>query len=114
MMDNIETLDHVKEIYDDKCATIGSNDYHFTTMTHKQRRKIFAFFTRINNGDMSFLDWPDFDAIEKLICDRVTFNGMQISKLPGHWEQYPEDYILFITTAMAVISYPFLKGVNGN
>lgn len=106
----------IKAVYNDGEAEINGRAYQFVKMTHKNRRKVFAFYTRIQRlmqiQDFSFLDWPDFEPVEMAINNAVTFEGSLISKLPTHWDEHPEDYIMFITTALPVISYPFLAG-NG-
>lgn len=115
-MDQQTALDKIKEIYDDGVAEINGREYKFTKSTHKKRRSVFAFLSRIRGmaeiGDYSFLDWDDFDRVEKTICDMILFDNMQLSKLQMHWEQYPEDYLILITTAMAVISYPLTRAVS--
>lgn len=103
----------IKAVYDDGVATINGRDYTFTKMVHKQRRKVFAFMTKVQDmmarGDMSFLDWEEFEKVEQVINNVVLFNGSALSKLDTHWESYAEDYVPFVTTAMGVISYPFLS-----
>lgn len=104
----------IKAVYDDGKADIGENSYVFTNMTHKNRRAVFAFYTgctkQIQSGDFGFMDTPEFDRIEKIISDHVTVDDSLLSKKSTHWEQYPGEYVLFIQTAMPVISYPFLAG----
>ena len=108
----------LKAVYDDQSATLPSGrEYTLTKMTHKQRRRVFAFFTKnqrdIRNGVYSFLDSAEFEPVEKVIMDTVLFEGTQISKLPNIWDEQPEDYVIFITTMLGALSYPFLKGGSG-
>lgn len=106
----------LKEIYEDGFAEINGREYKFTVMTHSQRRSVFAFYSTVQkelaNQDFGFLDSADFAKVEKIILDRVTVDGMQVSKLPGHFEDYPEDYLILICSALGVISYPFFRGKN--
>ena len=113
-----QALSMLKAVHDEQSATLPSGrEYTLTKMTHKQRRRVFAFFTKkqreIQNGDFSFLDSAEFEPVEKVIMDTLLFEGAQISKSPDHWEDYPEDYVLFITTMLGAISYPFLSGSLG-
>jgi hypothetical protein len=113
-----QALAMLKAVYDDQSATLPSGrEYTLTKMTHKQRRRVFAFFTRnqrdIQNGVYSFLDSAEFEPVEKVIMDTVLFEGTQISKLPNIWDEQPEDYVIFITTMLGALSYPFLKGGSG-
>ena len=122
MLDNKENkdqsnaaLDMIKAIYEDKCATINERDYKFSErIAHGRRLKVFAFYTKIAKqleaNDMSFLGTVEFEAIDKLISEVVTYDDNVLSKLRNHWEDYPQDYITFINTAIVVLSYPFFKG----
>lgn len=113
-----KALEMIKAVFNDGFAEINGNRYDFAVMTHKKRRKVFAFFTSIASGlsrqSLEFLDTDRFDEIEKLMFDYVLFDGVQLSKLPDHFEQYPGDYVMLITTALQVISLPFMGGSNMN
>lgn len=105
----------IKAIVKDGEAEINGRTYKFIKMTHKNRRRVFAYYTHvqgaIQTNDLWFLDSPDFVAVETVINGAVTFDGSLLSVINEmHWEQYPEDYMPFISTAMGVISYPFLSG----
>lgn len=107
-------LAQIKAVYDDKCATINGRNYEFTMTSHAQRVKVFAYFskvrTQVERGDMSYLDTDEFKSVERVIGHIVTYEGSLLAKLPLHWEHFPEDYLTFVSTAMGVISYPFLRG----
>ncbi|WP_449555270.1 hypothetical protein [Lelliottia amnigena] len=111
-------LEMIKAVYADGYAEINGNRYDFAAMTHKKRRKVFAFFTGIasemSRQSMEFLDTERFEEIERLIFDYVLFDGVQLSKQPDHFENYPGDYIMLITTSLQVISLPFMGGSNMN
>lgn len=113
----IKAFDMLKAVNDDGKAEINGRTYVLTKTVHKKRRKIFGFYTKcqaqIIASDYSFLDSVEFESVENLINNIVTFNGDLISRLPNHWEDYPEDYILFVVTMLGAISYPFLIGVVG-
>lgn len=112
-----EALDMLKAVNDDGEAEINGRSYVLTKTVHKKRRKIFGFYTKhqkqIVASDYSFLDTPEFEVVEEIINNMVTFNGSLISRLPNHWEDYPEDYVWFVVTMLGSISYPFLRGVVG-
>jgi hypothetical protein len=113
-----EAQDLAKAIHEDKCATINGRDYVITQLTHIKRRKVFAYFTHIQRalgrGDLWFLETPEWADVEKTICGVVTFEDNLLSKRPQHWDEYPEDFILFIQSMLPAISYPFLKGLSGD
>ena len=118
MPEQSTALAMVKAVHEDQEATMPSGRaYQLTKMTHNQRRRVFAFFTKrqgeIQSGDFSFLDSADFEPVEKVIMETVLFEGGQLSKSPKHWEDHPEDYVTFTVTMLGAISYPFLKGNLG-
>lgn len=108
----------VKAVYEDGMAEINGTEYVFGKVNHKIRRKIYAFYTgiaqEVQRGSFEFLDRPDYQSIENVIGDNILVNDMQISKIPGYWDNKPEDYLKLITTSMAVFSYPFLRGNAGS
>ncbi len=113
-----KALAMIKAVYNDGFAEINGNRYDFAAMTHKKRRKVFAFFTSIagelTHQSMAFLDTDRFDEIERLMFDYVLYDGVQLSKQPEHFESFPGDYIMLITTALQVISLPFMGGSTMN
>lgn len=113
-----KALEMIKAVYNDSFADINGNRYEFASMTHKKRRKVFAFFTGIaselSRQSMEFLDTERFEEIERVMFDYILFDGVQLSKQPDHFENFSGDYILLITTALQVISLPFMAGSNMN
>ena len=102
----------IKAVYDDGEATINERVYAFLKMTHKKRRKVFAYYSKVSglvqNRDMSFLDSPEFEAVEQVVNESVSYNDALLSVLgDAHWEKYESDYVTFIMTALPAISYPF-------
>ena len=110
--------DMARAIYEDKCAEINGREYKITNMNHAKRRKVFAYFTHIqeslSRGDLWFLETKDWQDVEQTISGIVTIDDSLLSKKQGHWDEFPEDYILFIQSMLPAISYPFLKGLGGN
>lgn len=121
MADNNDQLKsaiaQMKAVCEDGVATINGRDYKLTAMTHSERVKVFSFYASPSNtaamNSFEFLDDPKYKEVEKVMFSRITFEDMQLSKLPNHFEEYPEDYIILISTAMGAMSYPFMKGVGG-
>ncbi|STA84557.1 hypothetical protein [Citrobacter youngae] len=112
-----KALEMIKAVYKDGFAEINGNR-DFAAMTHKKRRKVFAFFTGIaselSRQSLEFLDSERFEEIERLMFDYVLFDGVQLSKQQEHFESFPGDYVMLITTALQVISLPFMGGSNMN
>lgn len=118
MKENIAAAtDMIKAVHEDGMAEINGREYGITKLTHKKRRKVFAFFTHIQGDlqkqDFSFLDTDRWTDVESVIENVVTFNGSLLSKLPDHWDTYPDDYLIFVSTMLGAISYPFLSGSGG-
>lgn len=111
-----EQRDKIREVYEDKVATINGNDYHFLSMTHKKRLKVFSYMTSVQNelssGNFGFMGALEWEGIENIICSHIQFNGMILAKIPNHWEEHAKDYILLMSMALGVISYPFLPEDN--
>jgi hypothetical protein len=113
-----EAQEQIQQVYEDKAATLPSGKtYVITKMTHISRRTVFAFFTHIQDdlrrGDLWFLTSPEWEKVEAILFNAITVDDSLISKKPDHWEEYPEDYILFIQTMLPAVSYPFMRGVIG-
>lgn len=111
--DHQRSMETIKAVYDDGFAEINGREYHFLKMRHEQRKAVFAYFTSIQHevsqGNHSFLVDPAFKGLEKQIINaHVTFDDSLLAKLPEHWDEHPQDYLIFVTTALAVFSYPFM------
>jgi len=109
-------IDMIKQVYDDKVAEINGNSYYFTNCSHQKRLRIFGYSTKIKddlaNENFSFLSTDEWRSIEKDILSTILFDNEVLSKKANHFEQdkYISDYLILITTALAVISYPFIQG----
>jgi hypothetical protein len=113
-----QAKDMMRAVHEDKCATINGRDYNITNINHAKRRKVFAFFSRIQNdlqrGDFWWLESEEWQSVEKVIEDVVTFNGSLLSRINNHWDNYPNDYLIFVQTMLGAISYPFLPESDGS
>jgi len=101
----------IKAVFDDGFLEINGRSYVFTNATHKKRLKVFAYFTgvaaEIAVQNLSFMGTKEYEDIALIVSQLVTFEGTLLAKKLNHWNEYPEDYITFMTTALGVISYPF-------
>ena len=113
MSDADAAREMIEAVYNDGKAEINSREYVFTKMIHRDRRKVFAYMTSVQHmiqaKNFAFMDSAEFESVEKVIMNSVTFENSLLSKLEVHWDAYPQDYLPFITTALPVISYPFLS-----
>jgi hypothetical protein len=111
-----KAMAQVKAVYEDGEAEINDRKYKFHKMTHVERRKVFAFYTSIkrqmSSEDFSFLDTPQFAAVEEVMWPNISLDGVAVSKFRDIWEQYPEDYIRLVCVAMGVMSYPFIRAAG--
>lgn len=107
-------LEQIRAVYEDKKATINGRDYEFTVTSHQQRVKVFAFLSKVRpeleRHNMAFLDTKEWQQVEATINNIIMFDGSLLSRRPTHWEEYPEDYLLFVSTALQVISFPLYRG----
>ena len=108
------SIEMIRAVYDDRSAEIHGREYKLLKMKHRKRLQVFAFFSGIREelagGSMAFMGKLEWEEIEKTISQHVTFEEDLLEKLPDHFETYPEDYILFATTMLGAMSYPFLSG----
>lgn len=106
----------VRAVYEDGEAEINGRKYRFHKMTHVERRKVFAFYTSIapqlRDDNMAFLDTPQYAAVEEVMWSNISFDGVTLNKSRSHWEDYPEDYVQLVATALGVISYPFTRAAG--
>lgn len=107
-----QAMNQIKAVYEEGKAEINGREYVFNKMTHKERRKVFAFMTKVQEdmqrGSFWWLESPEFAEVEQIIERNVTYNDVALNKLDNHWDNYPGDYVTFISTALGVISYPFM------
>jgi hypothetical protein len=110
--DHAKAMEMLKAVVDDGCAEINGRSYEFSKVPFKEARKVFAFYSsvqdQLGHSNLWFLESQEFEAVEKIIESRILYSGSALNKIGGHWDKYPEDYVIFITTALGVISYPFL------
>lgn len=113
-MDENLAFDAVKSAYEDGFVEFNGRQYDFLKMQHLRRRTVFSFFStimqQVQQGNFAFLSSKAYEPIEKILFDHIQYDGSLLSKLPNHWEEYPEDYLEVVSTAMGVMSYPFMKG----
>ena len=109
-----QALAQIRAVYEDGTAIVNGREYTFTKATHKKRLKVFSYFTGVremmSKQDFSFMGEESYEKIEQIVSELVTFEGTLLSKKPNHWNEFPQDYMVFMTTALGVISYPFLQG----
>lgn len=106
----------VKAVYEDGVAEINGRQYKFHKMTHVERRKVFAFYTsvqrQLGSQDFSFLDTPQYAAVEEVMWSNISMDGVTINKRRDHWEEFAEDYINLVAVSMGVMSYPFIRAAG--
>lgn len=111
---NDTELSDVKVMVDKQAFEMHGRVYSFGKFTYKTGMRIFGFASdhsdELDNNKFGCLTTPEFEKIENLILENVLFDGMQVSKLVEHWEKYKGDYLPFILSALAIISYPFTAG----
>ena len=109
-------MSQLRAVYEDGEAEINGRTYKFHKMTHVERRKVFAYQSSVAHqlqaGNFAFLDTPAFAATEEVMWKNISYDGSAIAKLRDHWDEYPEDYMMLISTAMGVMSYPFMRAAG--
>jgi hypothetical protein len=107
----------LKKIHDERTIEVNGRAYTFGAVPFREGRTVFAFMQKykesISSRDYSFVDEPEFQKIEKIVESRVLYNGMQLSKLQGHWDEYTQDYVELMSSMIMVFSFPFMPGAAG-
>lgn len=107
-----QSFEMLKEVYEEKEATINGRVYKLLSMTHQKRKKVFAFYTSIQNevatGNYSFIGLESWDTIEEIINNHVMLDNDIIAKVSDHFDKYPEDYVIYSFTMLGAMSIPFL------
>lgn len=113
-MNHDEAKKQAKALYDAGEIEVNGRVYEILGMRHQKRLEVFAFYSehgkQIAEGNFQSFVGQQFNHISKVMFEVVTFNGDQLSKLPDHWDKYPEDFLQVVGTLLGVMSYPFIRG----
>ena len=108
-----EILKQIEEWSENSYFEINGRRYKISKLSHQFRLEVVAIYSQIESSitmeNYGFLINKDFKNIMKKVDERILFEGSQISKLPNHFEEYPEDYLDYVSLSLKVISYPFYK-----
>ena len=95
---------------------INDRIYKITKMSHKNRLKIFGYFssirTNLQNNDMSYLGTDEFLKIQDIIFKHVLFNDSTLERIDNHFDKYGADFLQLIAFSLMAFSYPFMQGLN--
>jgi len=108
-----EIFKYLSECSEKSAFTINGREYKISKLSHQFRTEILSVYTQIEknleDGNFGFITEPTFKNIIKKIDNKITFEDELISKRSRHWEEFPEDYLDYISMSMKVICYPFFK-----
>ena len=108
-----EILKQLDEWVEKSAFEVNGREYKISKLSHQFRLEVVAIYSQIEAnltmGNYGFLINEDFKKLMKKVDDKILFENSQISKLPKHWEEYPEDYLDYVALSLKVISYPFYK-----
>ena len=117
-MNEEEAKAQAKELYEAGEIEVNGRIYKLLKMRHEKRLEVFAFYSNVGksvaSGDFSSFVSPQFKHVQKVMFESITFDGVQLSKMKDHWEEYPEDFLQVVGTSMGVMSYPFIRGAGTN
>ena len=115
-MNEEEAKAQAKELYEAGEIEVNGRIYELLKMRHEKRLEVFAFYSNVGKsvatGDFSSFVSPQFKHVQKVMFEAIMFDGVQLSKMKDHWEEYPEDFLQVVGTAMGVMSYPFIRGAS--
>ena len=106
-----QSLEQLKQWNDSGEFIINDRTYKLTGLSHQFRVEVLSIYSQIEAnifiGNYQFLQRDDFKKVMAKVDDRILFDGMQLSKLPKHFEEHAEDYLDYIAVSLKVICYPF-------
>ncbi len=108
-----QSLEQIKQYSNSGEFSINDRTYKLTGLSHQFRVEVLSIYSQIEAsiimGNYQFLQRDDFKKVMTKVDDRVLFDGMQLSKLPKHFEEYAEDYLDYIAVSLKVIVFPFYQ-----
>ena len=108
-----QSLEQIKQWNDNGEFIINDRTYKLTGLSHQFRMEVLSLYSQIEAniimGNYQFFQRDDFKKVMPKVDDRILFDGMQLSKLPKHFEEYPEDYLDYVGVSLKVICFPFYK-----
>ena len=112
-----KTKEFAKEVKEDGSISLNGAEYNVSQLFKLpvvERADIFALKTKFDTeskkdgGSMMYTKSGDYKQVRKVIEDNVLFDGMQLSKIPTHWEEHTNNYFSLIETCLAVLAADFL------
>ena len=105
-----QSLEQIKQWNNEGEFIINDRTYKLTGLSHQFRVEVLSIYSQIEAniimGNYQFLQRDDFKKVMVKVDDRVLFDGMQLSKLPKHFDEYPQNFRDFIATSLKVIVAP--------
>ena len=108
-----QSLEQIKQWNNEGEFLINDRTYKLTGLSHQFRVEVLSIYSQIEAniimGNYGFLNRDDFKKVMTKVDDRVLYDGMQLSKLPKHFEDFAEDYLDYIAVSLKVIVYPLYQ-----
>ena len=105
-----QSLEQIKQWNNEGEFLINDRTYKLTGLSHQFRVEVLSIYSQIEAniimGNYGFLNRDDFKKMMVKVEERVLFDGMQLSKLPKHFDEYPQNFRDFIATSLKVIVAP--------
>lgn len=107
-------LNQIKEIYEQGFIEINGREYYFEKAKHRERIKVFAYFSQIQSdiavGNFHFLDDDKFKRTMRIIDKYFLYDDIPIDKREGHFDQYEEDFLEYVAFSMTLFCFPLVRG----
>ena len=108
-----QSLEQIKQWNNEGEFLINDRTYKLTGLSHQFRVEVLSIYSQIEAniimGNYKFLQDNEFKKVMTKVDDRVLYDGMQLSKLPKHFEDFAEDYLDYIAVSLKVIVYPLYQ-----
>ena len=114
-----KALAELKALHENGEFKIGDRVYGIGKMPFKLGRKMCAYLTviaeELERGQLGFIDSAKFESeIEPLLIEYTLVDGMKLSTIPEHFDEYPGDFMQFVTSAIQSYAAPFMCGSGTN
>jgi hypothetical protein len=106
----MDKLEQMKAIAADGVLEVNGRVYKIGKYTHAKRVKVLASFSMLDSGNLTCLGTPDFVRGEQVFMSNLIFDDMAVSRIDGHFEKYPEDYLTVMALGMGAVCVPFGVG----
>lgn len=112
-MDGSDQLETLLQSYNDGELTVNGRTYELLKTNFQEMLMLVQGIGLLQYfetpGDDDVTSKPLYKKCENIVMKNIMYNGMQLCKLPDHFNEYPEDYLLLITNGWMALCSKMLQ-----